>query len=91
MDNASIHHKKEAELLGDWLWDNHNILILPLPTYTLEYNPIEHMWRTLKMRLKTVRRLVREDVDICANACAKIMDNFTFNEVYSAYNECFDM
>mmetsp|Transcript_5332 Transcript_5332/g.8811 ORF Transcript_5332/g.8811 Transcript_5332/m.8811 type:complete len:111 (+) Transcript_5332:260-592(+) len=43
LDNAAIH----TDALVEWLWHHHKILVLFLPPRSLEWNPIEVVWRLL--------------------------------------------
>ena len=62
-DNARIHEGGVNVDLSDFLWDSPgsdgtplNMLLLPLPTQSLELNPIELLWNTLSKRLNCMRR-----------------------------------
>lgn len=59
-NNAAIHEKGYNYDLREFLWEPLGldgsplqILLLPLPTRLPELNPIELLWNTLVMRLKT--------------------------------------
>lgn len=49
MDNASYH--KSKQLLK--LFQNHSIILLFLPPYSPDLNPIENLWGTIKQRLRS--------------------------------------
>ena len=89
LDNAAIHLYKESQSLGDWLYDNYKILLIFLPTRSPEFNPIEKMWRTLVLRLKSWDLGgPRPYRDAAAYAAADIMDSFTHEDVAAAYHDC---
>jgi transposase len=48
MDNASFHRKKVLKIIGD----KHKVNLLFLPTYSPDFNPIEHSWANMKRWLK---------------------------------------
>ena len=48
MDNAS-YHKSSAALAALSLFE-HRLLVIWLPPYCFDFNPIEHYWRFLKDR-----------------------------------------
>jgi len=47
LDNATIHHGIDPEKLDDWLI-NHRLLLMHLPPYSPELNPIEIVWKQAK-------------------------------------------
>ena len=51
MDNASFHKSIETELLIE----QSGCLLLFLPPYSPEFNPIEHTWASLKRYIKRFR------------------------------------
>jgi len=48
IDNASWHKTKAVETFCD----NNNIILLFLPPYSPEYNPIERVWSFLKSKIR---------------------------------------
>lgn len=48
MDNASFHRKGALRKIAK----RHHVLILFLPPYSPDYNPIEKLWANMKRRLK---------------------------------------
>ena len=49
IDNAKIH---QSEIVNDWI-DNSGLNIKYLPAYSLDLNPIENVFGTIKQRLST--------------------------------------
>jgi transposase len=47
MDNASYHKSKELQQL----FEQHNHLLIFLPPYSPDLNPIENLWGTIKQHL----------------------------------------
>lgn len=47
LDNASIHHNIDAEKLDEGLIE-HRLILLHLPPYSPELNPIEMVWKHAK-------------------------------------------
>ncbi|MGZ5053778.1 MAG: transposase [Methylobacter sp.] len=47
LDNARIHHGIDQEKLDDWMI-NHRLLLMHLPPYSPELNPIEIVWKQAK-------------------------------------------
>jgi hypothetical protein len=52
LDNAANHAGKGNTVLENWLWEEHSVLVLFLPTQAMERNPIELMWNHLTQQLK---------------------------------------
>lgn len=55
LDNAAIHMKGENRGLEDWLWTRVGVVVIPLPTRSPELNPQELVWRSLTMKLRSIR------------------------------------
>ena len=52
LDNASYHKSKKVK---KWIKRYSNILLINLPTYSPEYNPIEQVWKWLKERVHGIK------------------------------------
>ena len=86
LDNAAIHHYRESTNLGNYLWNEHGILLTFLPTRAPELNPIELMWHILVQRLKNVELIGHVQLPHqAATAAAIIMNGFTHLDVHSCY------
>lgn len=55
VDNCSIHMKGENELIVEALWEERSTVMIPLPPYTPELNPIELVFGAFTARLKANR------------------------------------
>lgn len=55
MDNVRLHYTKE---LRDWYEENH-IVIIKLPKYSPQLNPIEQYWKNIKQWLGTIQPLTK--------------------------------
>ena len=47
LDNAKIHHHFDTKKLDEWLID-HRLVLMHLPPYSPELNPIEIVWKQAK-------------------------------------------
>ena len=92
MDNASIHHYREASALEYVLMEKCGVLVLYLPPRAPELNPIELLWNTL------VKRLKRESLECenhasfgshrAAHIAKAVMEKFTHDDVRKVYKKC---
>lgn len=48
LDNATFHRKKKLRLL----LESTGCTLLPLPVYSPDFNPIEHLWNTIKHHVR---------------------------------------
>jgi transposase len=89
LDNAPIHCSAEIQELEDWLYQEHGIFVLYLPTRSPELNPIELMWHLLVQRLKriSIRELEFHGHRV-AHTAAGLMDDFTHEDVWKCYRHC---
>ena len=90
LDNAAIHTGGGNSGLGDWLWEDHRILLLLLPARTPEWNPIEMVWNILVQRLRTFSlelSMVRGQHSL-VKAAQIILDNVTHAEVDGCFRKC---
>ena len=86
LDNAAIHFQGDNAGIEDGLWEDHGIAVLSLPTRSPELNPIELVWRSLTMKLRSIR--VRSGSHQTAKAAARILANMSHNSIKSTYREC---
>lgn len=65
MDNAAFHKsEKTRELI-----EGAGCFLLYLPTYSPDFNPIEHCWHTLKSRLKPLIQQNQSDLQKLIGEC----------------------
>ena len=86
LDNAAIHSKGDNDGLEDWLWENHRISVVYLPTRAPELNPIELVWRSLTMKIRATR--VSSKTHAAADAAAQILSEMTHRSIRATYREC---
>ena len=55
IDNAVIHVSGENDDSAEYLWDRFQVLVLTLPTYSPELNPIELIWNVTVQRMQSFR------------------------------------
>jgi hypothetical protein len=92
LDNAAYHMGKENEVLEDWLWEDHGIMLIFLPPRSPEWNPIELVWAILVRRLRTydlVQARARYGNNASAHVAADILENITISEVRGCYRHCY--
>ena len=82
LDNASIHCMGAARDLDEWMWEEHNILLLFLPTRSPELNPIELLWNVLIQRMKMLRRGLEGFNNLTIEIADAIMSSITTEDVY---------
>ena len=51
MDNASFHNKKRLRMYA-WVY---KVILIFLPAYSPDYNPIEHVWANMKRFLRNTK------------------------------------
>ena len=90
-DNASIHMTEENRVLSEILWE-HKILMLNLPPYSPELNPIELIFQLLSQRLRhsnarhLSHQLKREDFFLLK--CVEVLESITESDIRKSYNKC---
>ena len=90
MDNAAIHLQGENDGLDDWLWENHRIAVLPLPTRSPELNPIELTWRSLvsKLRALPLKTMERHNQHATAKEASRILSDMSHKSIRASYRQC---
>ena len=93
-DDATIHQNGYNGDLSYFLWNSQglenqplNILLLPLPTWSLELNPIKLVWNKLVMRLKYGRLAVGETHEV-ANPAETVLNAIDFNLIRRTFRHC---
>jgi transposase len=81
MDNYTIHHNAEVRDLIEGA----NCELLYLPTYSPDFNPIEHIFAKIKAFLK---RVCPQTVDDLMTAFADAIASVSPEDVQHAFNHC---
>ena len=77
--------KHTAKIIKEWLWGN-SVNVLELPSQSLDWNPIEHLWRDLKMAvhrcspsnlMELERSWMEEWEKLAKNRCAKFVASYS--------------
>ena len=85
-DNAKIHASGYCEDLANILWDEFNILWLPLPPYVPELNPTEEVFRTTVVRLRSMScRMQVKSVPELTGVAAHVLNGITRDNVAGYY------
>ena len=83
-DTASIHVAEENKVLSEILWE-HKILMLNLPPYSPELNPIELIFQLLSQRLRhsnarhLSHHLMGEDFFLLK--CVEVLESITDDDI----------
>lgn len=91
-DNATIHLTEENKNLADILWEEKKILILNLPPYTPELNPIELIFQLLGQRLRhsNSRYLSyqMQSDDFFLFKCIEVLQSISNDDIVKCYRKC---
>ena len=91
-DNASIHKNAECQFLRECLWQRAGIMIVYLPAYTPELNPIELMFNIFTMRLRhtNARKIsFRNRTDkTFLHICINILSTISRFDVIKMFTHC---
>lgn len=63
LDNATIHHNFEPQKLEEWLVE-HRLVLMHLPPYSPELNPIEMVWKQAKYHWRRFVTWSKEELTI---------------------------
>ena len=89
VDNASIHVSGENDDLDEFLWEEFSILMIRLPTYSPELNPIELIWNLVVMRMQSFTLENNMDVQYNTRELAIcVMKKISRKDVKKAYTRC---
>ena len=90
LDNAAIHVSGENEDLGEYLWDRFKILLLTLPTYSPELNPIELIWNVMVQRMQsfTLGTEIAEGYSVKELAVYVMKNTITMEDSRKSYKKC---
>ena len=93
-DNATIHLQGYNGDLGDLLWNSLaldgeplRILFLPLPTRSLELNPIELVWNIMVQRVEYGPKRVGETHAV-ARAAENVLNMMDFELMCRTFHHC---
>lgn len=76
VDNAPGH------IAGDVVVPE-NVVLVPLPPYSPELNPVERLWLDLKRRIDVTIREIREDLDALREHVAEWLRAYTAEQMQS--------
>ena len=90
-DNAYYHWGGEAATLEDYLWEEHNILIVYLPARTPEWNPMELVWNIMVRRISLLplAHIQAFGSNAVAHAAAEILNQVSHDDINKFYYKCF--
>ena len=91
-DNASIHKTSENRNLAEVLWEEKRILMLHLPPYCPELNPIELIFQLLGhcLRHSNIRHMSHQmkSEDFFLSACVEVLHSITYVDIMKNYKKC---
>ena len=87
VDNCSIHTQSDNEVLQDVLWDEFNILLITLPPYHPELNPIEQVFHTVVERLQSLQ-CNNKIQDNIVTEVRNVLNLISHRDVKSFFCEC---
>ena len=89
VDNCSIHFHGENKLLEKDLWEEFNILMIPLPPYHPELNPTEFVFAHLVMKLRErfVRTKANNEIEF-VEMIENTIDAIPYGTVFNEYRHC---
>jgi hypothetical protein len=87
VDNCTIHFKGECDDLQDLLWNECQILMIPLPPYHPEFNPTELAFQTLFQRLRALRCEDELTEDLKSDV-QRTLDDISYRDVKRFFRKC---
>ena len=88
MENAANHAGKGNADVDEWLWGNHAITALLIPTRMPEWNPIKLLWRSLTLQLPAHDWEQLRSKNRAACAAALVLHSIRHRDVEVFYAEC---
>mmetsp|Transcript_21168 Transcript_21168/g.48056 ORF Transcript_21168/g.48056 Transcript_21168/m.48056 type:complete len:98 (+) Transcript_21168:339-632(+) len=90
-DNTYYHWGGEAATLEDYLWDEHNVLIVCLPARTPEWNPMELVWGVIvqQLGLMPLGHICSLGTDAVAHAATSVLEKINHDDIVKFYSKCF--
>lgn len=87
VDNCTIHFKSQCEDLQDHLWNECQILMIPLPPHYAELNPTELAFQTLFQHLRALRCEDELTGDL-KNDIQRTLDDISYQDVKRYFRHC---
>jgi hypothetical protein len=87
VDNCTIHFQSQCEDLQNHLWNECQILMIPLPPYHAELNPTELAFQTLFQRLRALRCEDELTGDF-KNDIQRTLDDISYQDVKGFFRNC---
>ena len=89
VDNCSIHFHGENEFLAQELWEQLRILMIPLPPYSPELNPMEFVFQYLVQQMRSSNiRASCEDDNKFVQRLETVIDEMEFEVVWKQFRHC---
>ena len=90
LENAAIHISGENNDIREYLWDRFRILVLTLPTYSPELNPIELIWNVMIQRMQsfTLGTEISEGYTVKELAVYVMKNIITMEDSRKSYKKC---
>lgn len=76
LDNAPAHTAREVAV-------PENVMLVPLPPYSPELNPVERLWLDLKRRIDVLGEAVRTNLAALQEHVARIIRSYSAEEIAS--------
>ena len=89
VDNCSFHFGGKNTVLEEVLWESFGILMIPLPPYHPELNPVKCVFGHLVLKLRKERtRSTVEEEDEFLEVVERTIEGIRYSTVVSEYQHC---
>ena len=89
VDNCTVHNLGDNVGIQETLFSLHGILMINLPPYHPEFNPVEFVFNTLVQRLKSKKsRYNSGNTEEFVTTIHNELQEFTLDDIVSFYNNC---
>jgi hypothetical protein len=89
VDNCTVHNLGDNVGIQETLFSLHGILMINLPPYHPEFNPVEFVFHTLVQRLKSKKsRYNSGNTEEFVTTIHNELQEFTLVDIVSFYNNC---